>query len=80
MWIIYIVECSDHTYYTGIALDATKRIKEHNTSNKTGSKYVRYRRPVKLVYQEKVPSRSKALKREAAIKKLSHREKQKLIR
>jgi len=78
MWFVYIVRCADGSFYTGITNNIDRRVREHNIHT-TGSKYVRYRRPVKLVYQEHAPSRSQALKREAEIKKLTHYEKQKLI-
>jgi predicted GIY-YIG superfamily endonuclease len=79
MWFIYIVRCADASFYTGITNNIDRRIHQHNT-NTAGSKYVRFRRPAILVYQEKISTRSKALKREAAIKKMTHNEKQSLIR
>jgi putative endonuclease len=78
-WLVYILRCVDDTLYTGITTDITRRIHEHNTDNKVGSKYARVRRPVRLVYQETYASRSEASKREAAIKKLSRQEKEKLF-
>lgn len=83
-YFVYILRCADKTLYTGIALDVTKRVKEHNgkseKKNAHGAKYTRARRPVKLVYTETCETRSKALIREYAIKKLSRIEKQKLIK
>jgi len=72
MYYVYIVECSDHTLYTGIATELERRIEEHNGSEK-GAKYTRVRRPVKLVYSEKYPDRSTASKREYEIKKKMNR-------
>jgi putative endonuclease len=69
-WYVYMVLCRDGSLYTGIAKNLEKRIKAHN-SGRTGAKYTRSRRPVKLVYQEKVPSRSDAAKREYAIKQMT---------
>ena len=77
-YFVYIVECSDATLYTGIAVDVAKRINEHNTSDK-GAKYTKTRRPVKLLYQEEHPDRSSATKRELEIKRLSRGEKLKLL-
>lgn len=74
---VYIVECQDHTFYTGMARNVSQRIAQHNAG--TGAKYTRTRRPVVLRYQEVVGSRSQALKREWAIKQLSRRQKLKLI-
>ncbi len=77
-YYVYILECSDNTLYTGIAKDVQKRLKEHNTSEKA-AKYTRVRRPLKLVYTQELPTRSEALKREYAIKKLKREEKLRLI-
>lgn len=77
-WFVYMVLCRDGSLYTGIAKDLEKRIKEHN-SGRTGAKYTRSRRPVKLVYQEKVPSRSDAAKREYEIKQMTTVKKKLLI-
>ncbi len=68
-WYVYMVRCSDGTLYTGISTDVGRRISEHNHET-NGARYTRPRRPVRLVYQEEVPSRSAALKREMQIKKL----------
>ena len=75
---VYIVECSDNTLYTGIAVDVEKRIDEHNNSPK-GAKYTKTRRPVTLRYTENFENRSEASKREYAIKKMSRKEKLSLI-
>ncbi len=80
LWYVYIVRCADNSLYTGIAMNVARRINEHNNDNTVGAKYTRARRPVKLVYQEAVDSRSAAGSREHAIKKLSKREKEILIR
>ncbi len=77
MHYIYIVECCDGTYYTGYTNDVKKRITAHNEGK--GAKYTRGRRPVILKYQESYHTKSEAMSREYAIKKLSRQEKQKLI-
>lgn len=77
-YFVYILECCDKTLYTGITVDITKRIDEHNNSNK-GAKYTRARRPVKLIYSENHLDRSSATKREIEIKKLSRLKKLELI-
>ena len=78
-WHIYVVRCADGTLYTGVAIDVTKRVAEHNGTRANGARYTRARRPVKLVYQEKAANRSAAGKREYRIKQLSRREKLALI-
>jgi putative endonuclease len=75
---VYILRCSDDTFYTGISSDIEKRLKEHNGSPK-GAKYTRSRRPVELIYREKCETKGEALKRESAIKKLSRKQKEKLV-
>ena len=75
MYFVYILECADQTFYTGITTDLDRRIREHNNS-KLGAKYTKIRRPVKLVYSKEFENRSKALIEEARIKKLSRTEKQ----
>ena len=79
-WFIYILRCADNSLYTGITLDVSKRLDQHNGINKNGAKYTKARRPVKLVYQETSLSRSDASKREHAIKSLKKSEKESLIR
>lgn len=76
-WFVYIVECGDGTFYTGITTDIERRIDEHNVGK--GARYTRSRRPVVLRYQELQPDRSRASVREYRIKALSRLEKQELI-
>ncbi len=78
-WFIYILRCADNSLYTGITLDVSKRLDQHNGINKNGAKYTKARRPVQLVYQETSHSRSDASKREHAIKSLKKSEKESLI-
>ena len=68
-YTVYILECADGTYYTGITTDIARRIEEHNHSPK-GAKYTRARRPVILKYHEGHPDKSQALKRELEIKQM----------
>ena len=73
-YFVYIVLCADKTFYTGVCVDLTKRMAEHNGSAK-GAKYTRTRRPVSLVYSEVCEDRSQAQKREYALRTLSRAEK-----
>lgn len=77
-WFCYIVRCCDGSLYTGMTTDVARRVKQHNT-RRTGAKYTRAKRPVKLVHQEECLSRQMASRREAEIKKLSHAEKESLV-
>ena len=78
-WSVYIVRCVDGSLYTGIAKDVARRVDEHNANNLLAANYTRARRPVSLVYQEAVATRSAAGKREYEIKCLSRGEKEALI-
>lgn len=76
-WFVYIIHCSDDTFYTGISTDVQRRFKEH--AEQRGAKYFRARRPVQLIYLERGHQRSSASRREAQIKKMSRAEKNALL-
>jgi predicted GIY-YIG superfamily endonuclease len=76
-WLVYVLRCSDGSLYTGITNDLSKRLEAHAAGK--ASKYTRSRLPVKLAYSEPQKSKSAALKREAAIKKLSRPQKDRLL-
>lgn len=76
-WYLYMLRCGDGTLYTGITTDVEKRFEAHSSGK--GAKYTRGRGPLELVYQEICGCHSDALKREAAIKRLTRKQKQTLI-
>lgn len=76
-WHVYIAQCRDETLYVGIAIDVERRIAEHNTTNKC--RYTRFRKPLKLAYQEICDGYHLARKREKEIKRFSRKKKLKLI-
>lgn len=76
-WSVYIVRCRTGEYYTGCTTDVSRRVEEHNRGR--GSRFTRSRRPVTLVYREGCGSRSEALVRERAIKRMKREEKGRLI-
>ena len=76
-YLVYILRCGDGTLYTGCTNDLPRRLQAHQSGR--GAKYTRSRLPVELVYQEAVPDRSAALRREAAIKRLDRGRKLALI-
>ena len=78
-WIVYIVQCSDGTLYTGVTTDLVRRLREHNGQGSRGARFTAARRPVTPVYYARATNRSAAGKREAAIKKLTRRQKLALI-
>lgn len=77
MYFAYIMRCADGTLYTGYTDDIARREAVHNSGR--GAKYTRSRLPVKTVYHESFATRSEAMKRECAIKRLSREQKLKLI-
>lgn len=77
-YTVYMVECADGTFYTGIATDTARRVREHNESPR-GAAYTKGRRPVALVYEEACVDRSAAQKREYAIRILPRVEKLRLL-
>lgn len=76
-WFVYVVECADCTFYTGVATDVAARVATHNAGK--GAKYTRGRRPVTLRHIERARNRGAALRREHAIKQLPRAAKQKLL-
>ena len=74
---VYILECGDGSLYTGWTNQLEKRVEDHSSGK--GAKYTRSRLPLKLVYEEQCDSPTDARKREAAIKKLSRKEKLALL-
>ena len=77
-WRVYMLLCDDNTIYTGITNDLKKRFENHISGK--GAKYLRGRKPLKIVYTENFKNRSMATKREIEIKKLNRREKEILIK
>ena len=68
-WYVYVVRCNDNSLYCGVSKNVENRVAEHN-GNCRGAKYTRSRRPVKLVKQWELKSKSEALKAEKRFKKL----------
>jgi putative endonuclease len=77
-WTVYIIRCDDNSLYTGITTELERRFQEH-LDHPRGAKYFNGRKPLEVVYSENDHTRSSALQREAAIKKLSRDEKLRLI-
>lgn len=74
---VYILECSDKTYYVGYTANIKKRIETHNKGK--ASKYTRSRLPVKLLYLEECAGKSEGLKRELQIKNWNRSKKEKIV-
>ncbi len=78
IWSLYILECGDGSFYTGVTTDIDRRLREHQAGK--ASRYTRIRRPVVLAYREECGSRSVSLSRECAVKSLSRQRKEELVR
>ena len=79
-YYVYILLCSDKSFYIGKTVDLIKRLKAHNGIISGGAKYTKGRRPLTLVYYEEVKNTSIALKREYTLKGLTRVQKIKLIK
>ena len=77
-YFVYILECSDGTLYTGSTNDVEKRVHAHNHL-KSGARYTRARRPVKLAYSKKFKTPKEAKRREYQLKQLSHSQKRDIV-
>jgi len=79
IYYIYILRTSSNTLYIGQTNNLEKRIKEHKNKSSKSAKYIRYFPSFKLVYQEVHPTRTKAMRREALLKKWTRNKKETLI-
>ena len=77
-WYVYIVKCRDGSLYTGIATDVERRIADHHANR--GSKYLRGRGPLKLVFKKQVGKKGQAMKVEHRVKRLTRYKKEALIK
>lgn len=77
-WYVYIVRCSDGSLYTGITTDVERRLAEHRTPK--GSKYLRGRGPLKLVFKKRIGEKGRALQVEREVKRLPRHKKERLIK
>jgi putative endonuclease len=74
----YLARCTDGSLYAGTCIDVAAREEMHNSGK--GAKYTRSRLPIKIVYTETFETLSEARKREAAVKRLTKPQKEKLLR
>jgi putative endonuclease len=78
-WYLYVLRCRDGSLYTGISTDVDRRLAEHQEGGDTGSKYLKGRGPLTLVFQKRLGNRSLASKVENKVKRLSKAKKEELI-
>lgn len=77
-WFVYLLRCRDGSLYAGATVALLRRVTQHQSGR--GARYTRSRLPVKLVWWEPARDRSAALRREAALKRLTRAEKLDLVR
>jgi len=77
-WHVYMIATQAGTLYTGITTDLARRLQEHRSGSR-GARYFKMSAATRIVYCEQQPSRSDALRREAAIKRMTRSEKLALI-
>jgi putative endonuclease len=75
-WYLYMIKCRDKSLYTGITLDVKRRFMEHSEQGKRCARYLRGKAPMKLAFQTKIGTRSKALRMEYRVKRLSKSQKE----
>lgn len=80
MYYFYILRCSDNSLYCGQTNNLERRIKEHNFDKNKSAKYLRAKKPVKLVYSEEYLTLQLAMKREWQIKKWTKEQKEALVK
>ena len=77
-WYVYILECEDKSYYTGMTWKPDNRWTQHLSG--TGSKYTGRHKPIRVAYLEEYENLEQARRREKQIKSWSRTKKEKLIR
>jgi putative endonuclease len=77
-YYVYILICSDGSFYTGYTKNVDERVRQHSCGK--GARYTKMHKPKQVAYVETLFSRAEAMKREKAIKKLSHQDKLELTR
>ena len=74
---VYILLCEDGSFYTGYTKNIGERARLHNCGK--GARYTKMHKPEKVAHVETFGSRAEAMKREKAIKRLSHQQKLELV-
>jgi putative endonuclease len=77
-WFVYLVRCSDGSFYAGVTTDLERRLRQHNGEIVGGANYTRARRPVALAWYEACEDRSVAQQREYSVRRSPRLNKQRL--
>jgi len=76
-WFVYIIRTVNNTLYTGVTTDVSRRFEQHSSGK--GAKYLKGRSPIKLVFKQKIGSRSAAQRIEHWIKQQPKQAKESII-
>ena len=74
VWVLYLIECEDGSYYTGITTDLERRFNEHCAG--VGARYTRSHPPLQILAIREFPDRASASRAEACVKRLKKTAKQ----
>ena len=77
-WFVYLLQCSDGSFYTGVTTDLERRVRQHNGEIVGGANYTRARRPVSLAWYEACENRSVAQQREYSVRRSTRLDKKRL--
>ena len=75
---VYLLKCSDGTYYTGVTNNLERRLHDHTSGHKTDA-YTYTRRPIELVWSHRISGKMEAIAFEKRLKKWSKAKKEALI-
>jgi len=78
-YFVYILLCSDNSYYTGVTNDLERRLSEHQNGINPNS-YTHTRRPLKLVFHEMFPDVNQAIAFEKQVKGWTRAKKEAIIK
>ena len=79
MWHVYLIRTKMGHLYTGVTQNVKRRFEEHKEGGRKGAKYLKGKKPLKLVFHKKIGGHSQALKTEEKIKKLPKKKKEALV-
>ena len=79
-WYLYLIRCRDGSLYTGISTDVDRRFAQHQRGGNSGSKYLKGKDPLTLVFRKRLGSKGRALAAESKVKKLSKAKKERLLK